>query len=267
MGSYFSKSSDDKDPIFVSLGMAACLFRTDTLGARMTDTAAAHPKKVGCCVLAGSDFPDSVEQAIVSWGIALTIKRDPSRLSTRGLLKYSGDSFKGSQDAHLRAVNLVDVYSPNHLEFLATFGSGDGHRPSTEFDCAMIEELVAQVLKSGVGRDGGGAAVIRCAEHGCVVAARSYSIQWFPAFHSSSRVLDATGAGNAFLGAFAVTLSTTSDLTEAAIAGSVAASFVVEQVGMPRRTSSSHGEEQWNGEAFSARIDRFRTMMETAAKG
>jgi hypothetical protein len=35
--------------------------------------------------------------------------------------------------------------------------------------------------------------------------------------------VDASGAGNAFLGAFAVTLSETSDLTEAAIAGSMAA--------------------------------------------
>jgi hypothetical protein len=61
----------------------------------MTDTAAAQPKRVGCFVLAGNDFPDSVEQAIKSWGIALTIKRDPYRLSTRSLLRYLGDNFKG----------------------------------------------------------------------------------------------------------------------------------------------------------------------------
>lgn len=65
----------------------------------MTDTAAARPEGVGCCVLAGSDFPNSVEQAIMSWGITVKIIRDPSRLSTRGLLKYSGDGFKGRLEA------------------------------------------------------------------------------------------------------------------------------------------------------------------------
>lgn len=61
----------------------------------MTDSAAARPERVGCYVLAGSDFPDFVEQDVMSWGIAVTITRDSSRLSTRGLLKYSGDGFKG----------------------------------------------------------------------------------------------------------------------------------------------------------------------------
>jgi len=320
--------------------------------------AAARPERLGCYILAGSDFPDSVEQAIMSWGIAVTIIKDPSRLSTRGLLKYLGESFKGqleasryctpgkltlaalertfeyttpplqptpgdlsgstllqsnafhflaspelmatfatdlavlrvsagvtsqplivwepapysciqaSQSVHLQTAKFVDIYSPNHLEFLQTFGSRDGDELPAEFDRAKIEELVLRVLESGVGRDGEGAAVIRCGEHGCMVAARSYSIRWFPAFHSeASRVSDATGAGNAFLGGFVVTLGTTSDLTEAAIAGSVAASFVIEQVGLPRRTTSRQGTDMWNGEAFSARADRFRTILETPANG
>ena len=74
---------------------SACLLRTGTLGARMTDLAAARPAKVGCYVLAGSDFPDFVEQDIMSSGITVAIKRDPSKLSTRGLLKYSGEGFEG----------------------------------------------------------------------------------------------------------------------------------------------------------------------------
>ncbi|KAK4140968.1 uncharacterized protein C8A04DRAFT_39498 [Dichotomopilus funicola] len=253
MGAYFSMPLEDKDPVFVSLG---------TLGARMTDTAAARPEGVGCCVLAGSDFPNSVEQAIMSWGITVTIIRDPSRLSTRGLLKYSGDGFKVYISGQ---PSWWDVYSPNHIEFLATFGSGDGDGPPAEFDRKKIEEQALRVLESGVGRNGDGAIVIRCGEYGCMVAARSYSTRWFPAFHGSSRVLCATGAGNAFLGGFAVTLSTTSDLTEATIAGVVAASFVIEQVGLPYRTTSRHGKEMWNGEAFSVRVDRFRTVLETPA--
>jgi hypothetical protein len=129
MSSRLSKLAHDDDPIFVSLGMvildeirfptgkvlhnvaggsglysefsppkgwySAYLLHTGTLGARMTDLAGARPGKVGCYVLAGSDFPDFVEQDIMSLGVTATITRDPSKLSTRGLLKYPGESFEG----------------------------------------------------------------------------------------------------------------------------------------------------------------------------
>ena len=170
----------------------------------------------------------------------------------------------GNQQVHLQTTKLVDVYSPNHLELLDTFDSGVGDGTPAEFDRHRIEGQMLRVLESGIGRNADGAAVIRCGEHGCVVAARSYLIQWFPAFHESSdssRIVDATGAGNAFLGAFAVTLSITSDLTEATIAGSVAASFVIEQVGLPHRTNSQNGEDMWNGEKFASRVDQFRTVL------
>lgn len=153
------------------------------------------------------------------------------------------------------------MYSPNHLEFLATFDTGAGDGPPAEFDGKRIEQQALRVLESGIGENGDGATVIRCGEHGCVVAARSYPVRWFPALHESSRVVDATGAGNAFLGAFAVTLNNTSDLTEAAIAGTVAASFAIEQVGLPHRTTSQHGEDLWNGESFAARMDQYRTVV------
>ena len=170
----------------------------------------------------------------------------------------------GSQEAHLQTAKWVDVYSPNHLELLATFDSRAGDGPPPDFDRQRIEEQVLRVLESGIGRNGDGVAVIRCGEHGCMVAARSYPVRWFPAFHESSdssRIVDATGAGNAFLGGFAVTLSITSDLTEASIAGSVAASFVIEQVGLPHRTTSQNGEDIWNGESFAGRVDQFRTVL------
>ncbi|KAH6635901.1 Ribokinase-like protein [Chaetomium tenue] len=251
MSSHSSKPAEDDDPVFVSLG---------TLGARMTHLGAARPERVGCHVLEGSDFPNFVERDFMNWGITVKITRDPSRLSARGLLKYSGEGFKENQEAHLRTAKLVDVYSPNHLEFLATFDADAGDGPPAEFDCKRIEQLALRVLESGIGRNGDGTAVVRCGEHGCMVAARSYPVRWFPALHELSRVVDVTGAGNAFLGAFAVTFSITSDLTEAAIAGTVAASFTIEQVGLPHRTTSLHGEDLWNGEAFATRMDQYRTV-------
>lgn len=315
---------------------------------------AALSQRVGCLVLAGSDFPDSVADTLRNWDITLLIASDAARLSTRGLLEYQGDNFNGespqqhpgsplegsadnfgfvekifayttsplqptptdlqgspllqstafhflaspekldafvselaelrtangisrqpllvwepappscisaSRDAHLRTAKLVDVYSPNHLEFLATFQPNDKSVP-LDFNRAIIEELTQQVLRSGVGENGDGVIVIRCGEHGNLVASRSYPIRWFPAFHdkASSRVVDATGAGNAFLGGFTVRFGETADCYEATIAGAVAASFAIEQVGSPHR-SWQDGKELWNGEEFSSRVQQYRAMV------
>lgn len=43
--------------------------------------------------------------------------------------------------------------------------------------------------------------------------------------------------------------------------GSVAASFVIEQDGLPELTLASHGSELWNGEAT---LDRVALMMHRA---
>ena len=64
-----------------------------TLGARMASSA---PKSVGCLVLAGGDFPSSVEKALVEWDVTLLLKKDIDRLSTRGLLQYRGINFQGT---------------------------------------------------------------------------------------------------------------------------------------------------------------------------
>lgn len=161
-------------------------------------------------------------------------------------------------EAHRKAAKLVDVYSPNHFEFLSIFKPGGGPPPPV-LDQKEIEHLALGLLQSGVGRDGNGTVVIRCGESGSLVASRSFPARWFPAFHntSSGMVTDATGAGNAFLGGFTVRLSETVDLEEAAVAGTVAASFAIEQIGLPRR--SIVGErEMWNGEEFSSRARNYR---------
>lgn len=50
----------------------------------------------------------------------------------------------------------------------------------------------------------------------------------------NSKIVDTTGAGNAFLGGFILGHSETVDFVKAAHNGSVAASFVLEQVGLPK---------------------------------
>ncbi|KAG6003356.1 hypothetical protein E4U21_002098 [Claviceps maximensis] len=81
---------------------------------------------------------------------------------------------------------------------------------------------------------------------------------WVPAYHQDKlKVVDATGGGNAFLGGLSVALARGKKLEDAVAWGSVAASFVIEQVGMPNLHIDVNGIETWNGERVFQRLDNF----------
>jgi hypothetical protein len=48
---------------------------------------------IGCLVLAGKDVPEAVERRLHEWKMALVLKKDLDRLSTRGLLEYEDTTF------------------------------------------------------------------------------------------------------------------------------------------------------------------------------
>ena len=85
-----------------------------------------------------------------------------------------------------------------------------------------------------------------------------------PAYHQDSRrVVDPTGGGNGFLGGFAVGLvRNDGDIVEAARWGSVAASFCIEQVGVPALetivSTATCTDELWNGESVADRLKEYR---------
>lgn len=71
--------------------------------------------------------------------------------------------------------------------------------------------------------------------------------RWIPAYHhDASKVVDPTGGGNTFLGGMSIALARGEDLETAAIWGSVAASFAIEQVGVPTLGEAENGKETWN---------------------
>lgn len=73
--------------------------------------------------------------------------------------------------------------------------------------------------------------------------------KWIPAYHQdSSKVVDPTGGGNAFLGGLGVALARGENLEDAAAWGSVAASFAIEQVGVPTLGRDAQRQEVWNGQ-------------------
>ncbi|KAL3302783.1 pfkB family kinase [Colletotrichum asianum] len=200
--------------------------------------------------------PEKLESLIAS----LQQTRGRLNISGRPRLVWEPAPFACKSEnlnAHLQACKLVNVFSPNHLEMLSLVGADQpGGQP---FSRHQIETAAMRFLNAGIGPDGTGAVVVRCGEHGSLAVSRSYQARWFPAFHDRTphRVVDATGAGNAFLGGFTIGLHVSGGLTEAVVRGSVAASFVIEQFGLPQRTVNG-AAELWNGESASTRIRQYR---------
>lgn len=195
------------------------------------------------------------------------------------------------------ALKYVDVFSPNHDEMQALFAD----LPNADCEdsgkgCAVIDKHTFDVLPfamylllkaNGFG-DKNCALVLRQGAKGCTVcsAHRQFRV---PAYHRPftdlspeernewvNKVIDVTGGGNAFLGGFCIGLGIMSrwrekdpslglsDFEGAAFYGTVAASFAIEQIGMPKVTyREPDGVELWNGDFPSDRID---TMLHRVRK-
>ncbi|KAH9870982.1 hypothetical protein J1614_006556 [Plenodomus biglobosus] len=160
----------------------------------------------------------------------------------------------------LKALKHVDVVSPNHGELGGFFGKDTNSKDSVDF--RLVETLCSQWMESGIGPDGNGGSVVRCGKDGCLVT-RNGMQKWLPAYHQSAeKVIDPTGGGNGFLGGLAVGLVRggakpgLENLEEAAIWGSVSASFAIEQVGMPVLAYTPQGET-WNGIRVVDRLSEF----------
>ncbi|KAL4753873.1 Ribokinase-like protein [Aspergillus terricola var. indicus] len=162
----------------------------------------------------------------------------------------------------MEVTHTVNVFSPNHLELARLFGEP----LSTCFlDKEKIESMALRFLSTntGVGPDRNGVVIVRAGEEGCLVCARHIPPTWLPAFykHGHDKVVDPTGAGNAFLGAFAVGYLQTRDAVQAACYGSIGASFALEQVGLPqlaRDEGASANGELWNGENALERLMEYQ---------
>lgn len=164
----------------------------------------------------------------------------------------------------LEAASLVDVFSPNHIELAAFFENAPAIPGESE-----IERLASHFLANGIGPEGKGTVIVRAGEKGCFFKSGDLVSKWLPPFHvskagqyQSNKVVDPTGAGNAFLGGYSIGyLQTEGDITQAACYGSVAASFAIEQVGMPERRTEGD-EEVWNGASVLGRLNEYRARLE-----
>ena len=95
-------------------------------------------------------------------------------------------------------------------------------------------------------------------EYGAVGMSRAERPIWLPPFYEkgSEEVVDATGAGNTFLGGYIAGWELTGNLREAMCYGNVAASFALEQVGLPAVVRES-GKVLCNGVDVDGRLHEY----------
>jgi sugar/nucleoside kinase (ribokinase family) len=154
-------------------------------------------------------------------------------------------------------MQVVDVTSPNVNEAAGFLGRTiDEEQPFPQFQQHLdhlVQDYISQLPEHG-------GVVFRCGKYGCVVATKSKS-ESLPAFHNTSqKVVDPTGGGNAFCGGFCAGWIQSGDLVTAAMYGNIAASFVIEQYGLPNLEYTKDGE-RWNADTVERRIQVYRNRI------
>ncbi|KAH8106249.1 Ribokinase-like protein [Cristinia sonorae] len=170
--------------------------------------------------------------------------------------------------ALLEILPQISILSPNAEEALSLLAM------PLDVTRGVVEEAALQLLSFGVGAEGRGVVIIRSGHLGAYVANVERGGQWVEAYWTpsdSDRVVDVTGAGNAFLGGLGAGLHfTKGDPFEATLYGTISASFVIEQEGLPHlehNTSRTETGELWNGSKPQKRLEslrkRIRNRVET----
>jgi len=134
---------------------------------------------------------------------------------------------------------------------------------------SIVEAVCSEFLEYGVGPQGLGTVIIRSGAMGAYVANLKDGGKWVPAFWSEedglAHVVDVTGAGNSFLGGLAAGLHLTEDIYQATLYGTVSASFVIEQEGLPHMTQttdhSGRTTTEWNGDSPQRRLDELQNRL------
>ena len=167
-----------------------------------------------------------------------------------------------NRPSFLEACRLVDVFSPNHLEMSAMFENS----PSESFQPDRLETFALEFSKA-IGPSGNGIVIVRAGEHGSLTTQHAAKNVWLPPYYESSavKVVDPTGGGNTYLGGFIAGWKTSGDITEASMYGNVAASFAIEQIGLPS-CEVNDGEEMWNGTRVMARLSEYRERLSSTGK-
>ncbi|MEM6282810.1 MAG: PfkB family carbohydrate kinase [Chloroflexota bacterium] len=131
-----------------------------------------------------------------------------------------------------KTVSIPDIVSPNLLEASCVYG----------FD--EPEKLVDTILA-----DGANIVALRMGEKGSIVADARQRFN-IPAVHMD-QIVDQTGAGNTYCGAFLVGWLRSNNLRKAGYSGAVAASFCLEEIGVLH----------WEADKVETRDKRYKALL------
>ncbi|PPQ72525.1 hypothetical protein CVT24_004831, partial [Panaeolus cyanescens] len=161
----------------------------------------------------------------------------------------------------IKVLPSISVLSPNAEEALSLLSLPLPPVKST------IESAARRFLDLGVGRNGQGWVIIRSGAMGAFIQSNGTEGRWIEAYWTKEnidKVVDVTGAGNAFLGGLAAGMALSEgDIPTATLYATVSASFVIEQEGLPPLDSINGNI--WNGESASQRLDALRKRHESKA--
>lgn len=141
-------------------------------------------------------------------------------------------------------LHKVDVFSPNLHEALCFL----------DMETVVPTELVIRQIAETffAFQDENSGILLRCGELGCYVKSSTVSVM-IPAFHTDqSKVVDVTGGGNCFCGAFITSFELTGDWIFSAILATIASGIVIEQLGMP-----CLDHNKWNGNSVDDRLNNY----------
>lgn len=140
--------------------------------------------------------------------------------------------------AHLRRIGIpIILWEPStylmspqqRTDFALALSKVDIVSPDLQSAVRLYENANPQELTLAMHQDGARLVALRMGKRGSLVSekgGRAYAIPIWPA-----RVVDVTGAGNAYCGGLLVGYAESSDTYTAGLYGSVSASFAVEQFG------------------------------------
>ncbi|MFL5805297.1 MAG: carbohydrate kinase family protein, partial [Roseiflexaceae bacterium] len=163
--------------------------------------------------------------------------------------------------ARLRAANpdilLVWEPAPSQLagpaaEVQAALAQADLFSPDLGEAQALTGEQTPERMLNKLLSWGARLVALRMGARGSLVAAAGarYRVPAVP-----TRIVDVTGAGNAYIGGFLVGLGSELRVVEAAARAAVSASFALEQFGVPLFTPEKHAEAQRRLSWALARIE------------
>lgn len=141
------------------------------------------------------------------------------------------------------------LLSPNHTEAAAMLGVDE---PTSSKACEELTQAIHDYVNASK-------VVLRCGKLGTYVSTPDEAF-WVEALHihNQEKVLDVTGAGNAFLGGLAGGLNRYGDIRKAAACGTISAGYTIEKDGLPC-VSLVDEQECWNGRTHTAEqeLDHF----------